>query len=256
MWRKIHLLILANLLSLVPLLAQHGYTPADVEDGGRLFRLNCTTCHGPDGNFIPGVDLGRGLFKRAVTDTDLIGIIRTGIPGTPMPPGNYSEFQATVIVAYLRSMAADKVRPGALVGDAARGKAWYQNKGDCATCHRVKGAGAWQGPDLTEIGTIRRGSEIEKSIVDPEAEVLAGNRPFQATTRAGTAITGTLLNQDRFSFQILNDKGQLASLAKSDLREYGFVAKSPMQSYRDKLSPQELADLVSYLTSLKGLDAP
>jgi hypothetical protein len=38
---------------------------------------------------------------------------------------------------------------------------------------------------------------------------------------------------------------------KTDLREYGF-AESPMPSYRGKLSAQEIADVVSYLASLKG----
>jgi len=36
------------------------------------------------------------------------------------------------------------------------------------------------------------------------------------------------------------------------LREFAFVEKSPMPSYKDKLSSQELADLVSFLASLKG----
>jgi mono/diheme cytochrome c family protein len=43
---------------------------------------------------------------------------------------------------------------------------------------------------------------------------------------------------------------------KSDLREHGFVEKSPMPSYRGKLDPQELADLVSYLVSLKVRATP
>jgi len=36
------------------------------------------------------------------------------------------------------------------------------------------------------------------------------------------------------------------------LREYTFVNNSPMPSYKDKLSTQELSDLLSYLASLKG----
>jgi mono/diheme cytochrome c family protein len=37
---------------------------------------------------------------------------------------------------------------------------------------------------------------------------------------------------------------------KADLREHGFV-DSPMPSYRDTLSQQEIADVVSYLLTLK-----
>ena len=61
--RRLFLLVLANILSLAPLRAQHDYTPADVEDGGRLFRANCANCHGPDGDAIPLIDLGRGRFR-------------------------------------------------------------------------------------------------------------------------------------------------------------------------------------------------
>jgi mono/diheme cytochrome c family protein len=56
--------------------------------------------------------------------------------------------------------------------------------------------------------------------------------------------------------QFMNSKEQLVSLQKSDIREFTFQNKSPMPSYKDKLSSQELADVVSYLISLKGLDRP
>jgi mono/diheme cytochrome c family protein len=46
----------------------------------------------------------------------------------------------------------------------------------------------------------------------------------------------------------------MVSLEKSNLKEYAFTNKSPMPSFRGKLSPQELSDLVSYLVSLKGID--
>ena len=42
--------------------AQHE-TAFDIEDGGRVFRQSCANCHGPDGNEIPGIDLGRGAVQ-------------------------------------------------------------------------------------------------------------------------------------------------------------------------------------------------
>lgn len=256
MWRKLFALVLTHGFVVGSLVAQHSYSPADVEDGGRLFRTNCTNCHGPNGDAIPTIDLGRGRFRQVYSDTDLVRIIRNGIPGTPMPANNYDEFRATTIVAYLRSMAADETRPGALNGDAKRGQALVAGKGECFNCHRVKGVGSRSGPDLTEIGAMRRGTELERALLDPDAEVLAGNRTFRAVGADGAEITGTLLNQDAFSVQLLDTKDRLRYLAKSDLRETGFLPKSPMQSYRDKFSAQELADVVSYLSNLKGLDLP
>src|SRR5438477_10434429 len=99
-----------------PLRAQHN-TAADIEDGGRVFQNSCANCHGPDGNDVAGIDLGRGQFRRPMTDQDLVQIIRTGIPGTPMPASNFPQEQAERVVAYLRSVAASKQSVPA-VGDA------------------------------------------------------------------------------------------------------------------------------------------
>jgi hypothetical protein len=73
-------------------------------------------------------------------------------------------------------------------------------------------------------------------------------------TPDGNTITGRLLNQDAFTIQLLDSKERLMSFSKAELKEYAFADKSPMPSYKDRLSPQELTDLVSFLVSLKGID--
>jgi putative heme-binding domain-containing protein len=229
--------------------AQHA-TAFDIEDGGRAFRNTCANCHGPDGDQIAGIDLGRGQFRRQFTDQDLVNIIRNGIPNTPMPATNVSEAQAVKIVAYLRSVAESR-RNIAVAGDAARGKAIFDGKGACATCHRVDGVGSRVGPDLTRVGQLRRSVELEQSLLDPASEVLPANRSYRVTTRDGATVSGRLLNHDTFTVQILDTNEQLRSFAKADLREHGFVA-SPMPSYRGRLDAQETADVVTYLASLKG----
>jgi putative heme-binding domain-containing protein len=230
--------------------AQHE-TAADIEDGGRVFRGNCANCHGPDGDQVAGIDLGRGQFRRPLSDAELAQIIRSGIPGTPMPASNFSDEQARRVVAYLRSLAATK-RSASAVGDSTRGQAIFEGKGTCTTCHRVKGTGSRLGPDLSEVGQSRRAAELEQSLVDPDAEIAAANRFYRVVTKDGTVVTGRLLNLDSFSVQLLDGKEQLRSFEKSAVQEYGFVDKTPMPSYRDRLNPQELADVVSYLVSLKG----
>jgi cytochrome c oxidase cbb3-type subunit III len=234
--------------------AQHE-TAADIDDGGRVFRNTCANCHGPDGDEVAGIDLGRGVFRRAKTDQDLIQIIRNGIAGTAMPATNFPEAQAAQVVAYLRSLAATK-RSASGLGVVDRGRAVFEGKGACATCHRIDASGARLGPDLSNIGQLRRAVELEASIVSPEAEILATNRTYRVVSRDGVTTTGRLLNLDSFTVQMLDSKEQLRSFDKSKLRDYGFVDQSPMPSYRDKLSAQELADLVSYLVSLKGKVTP
>ena len=52
--------------------------------------------------------------------------------------------------------------------------------------------------------------------------------------------------------QLIDEQERLRSFDKADLREFTVLTESPMPSYADQLSPQELADLLAYLVSLKG----
>jgi len=237
------------------LLAQHGYTPGDVQEGEGLFIENCAICHGPEGDAVPGVELARGKFKHASSDEDLSQIIKNGIPGTAMPPGNFHEHQLTALIAYLHSMStapADTV----VLGNATRGNAIFEGKGECLRCHRADGKGSYLGPDLTDIGVTRRAAQLERSILDPNAEILPQNRSFRIITRDGTEVVGKLLNVDTFSVQLMDSRERLRSFVKANLREFGFVDKSPMPSYKDKLSSGEVSDLVAYLVSLRGITKP
>lgn len=241
------------LLVACPLFAQHDVTVEDVRDGEQFYLASCTGCHGPEGDAVFGVDLAHGQFRRASTDEDLVRIIRTGIPGTSMPPGNFSEAQAGTIVAYLRSLSSSLT--SSVPGDPDRGKTLFEGKGACLTCHRVNSTGSRLGPDLSDIGQFRRAPELERSLVDPSNEVLPQNRSYRVVTRDGGTITGRLLNHDSFTVQLIDGNEQLRSFSKSSLREYAFVDVSPMPSYRDKLSAEELTDLVRYLVALRSTKA-
>jgi quinoprotein glucose dehydrogenase len=162
--------------------------------------------------------------------------------------------------------------PGILLAqiqsDAARGKAVFDStKGNCLSCHRVNGNGSPVGPDLSEEGIARpvggpgpgllgtsagNVKGLETSILDPDAEIAIANRSVRVTSKDGTTITGRLLNQDNFTVQLIDSQGKLRSFMKSDLRESTVLSKSPMPSYKGKLSDQEVADLVAYLLTLKG----
>jgi putative heme-binding domain-containing protein len=233
------------------LAAQQGAVPVDVQDGQRLYLGACANCHGPDGDAVPGVDLGRGQFRRASSDSELIEIVRRGIPGTAMPPGNYSNTQATQIVAYLRALAGSGERTTA-AGDAGRGEALFAGKGGCLTCHEVHGRGSRLGPDLSDVGRLRRASELERALVDPPGEVRPQNRGVRLVTREGATVTGRLLHHDTFTVLMLDAKERLRSFAKADLRDVAVIKTSSKASYRGKLSDAEIADLVGYLMSLKG----
>ena len=138
-------------------------------------------------------------------------------------------------------------------GDPSRGAEIVTGKGQCLACHRVHGAGSRVGPDLTDVGTGRGPEQLQASLVDPDAEILPENRGYRVVTRDGTTITGRILNHDTFQVLMMDAKEQLRSFNKSDLREHAFVKASAMPSYRGKLTVQELADVVAYLSTLKGV---
>ena len=236
---------------------QHNYLPGDIQEGGRLYRINCIGCHGPEGNLVGGIDLGRNRFRRVLVRRRN----RRGDHERRARHGYAAErdrqrLRAYNVVAYLRTMNEPSLvkSVAAATGDAGRGKTLFEGKGACNTCHRVFGQGSRSGPDLSEAGLMLRAIEIETSILDPGAAVSTASPPFRAVKKDGTVISGLLLNQDMFSVQMLDANGALASLQKSDLRESGLLKGSPMPSYRDKFSPQELADLIAYVGGLRGVE--
>ncbi len=240
-------LLLASALSA----QEHSYTQGDIENGARLYQSSCAGCHGPNGDMVPGIELQRGRFRRATSDTEIMRIIQLGIPGTTMPPSSFTEAQAGTIVAFLRSSAPEG---GTRVvrGTTGGGRALFEGKARCATCHRVNGVGPRVAPDLSDIGAIRPARELEQKLIDPNALVRPANRSIEIVMKDGTKLTGHLLNQDTFSIQLLDASERLRSVAKADLRDYTYVKNSPMPSYRDTLTADELRDLVTYLVSLKG----
>ena len=184
-------------------------------------------------------------------------------------------------VAFAQSPATGPAPAGAVpTGDAARGRAIFEGKGECLGCHRVGDKGARFGPDLTDIGTragiapargaaaaspfapippdigpvARAQAHIKRALIEPAADILPQNRTINFVTVTGETGTARLLNQDTFSVQIIDRKERVRTIPKSELREFSFIKGSPMPSYKDKLSAGETDDVVAYLVSLKGIN--
>src|SRR5213594_4016083 len=101
--------VLAGFLAINTLSAQQQTAlPSEVDEGRQLFLDNCAGCHGPDGDSVPGVDLGHGKFKKASSYDNVIESLRDGVPGTAMPAFSryLDDLEMRTIVAYLRYIAA------------------------------------------------------------------------------------------------------------------------------------------------------
>ena len=221
-------------------------TELDYAEGSALYRNRCLRCHGPDGVALEGTDIA--ALSTTLSDDDLLPVIIGGIPETAMSPTGLTAFEAGTVAAYLRFVAIDRVTEAQ--GDAARGQALIEGRGGCLDCHTIEGTGGLVAPDLSDIGSRRRSGELRDSLLDPNAEVRTENRFVDARLTGGTTLRGRLLNQDSFSIQILSMDERLTAISKADLEELEFI-DSPMPSFRDRLSPQELNDIVRYLMTLR-----
>jgi mono/diheme cytochrome c family protein len=179
-------------------------------------------------------------------------------------------FSAIVLTA---GLAAGSLQ-AQTAGDPARGKTIFESsKGNCLSCHRVNGTGSLFGPDLSAIGAPPRApaapaggrgaagqtppppaaptvQQFTQKMLDPNASVSVFNRYVRLTMKDGKIVTGKLLSLDTFAVQIFDSNEKLMNVSKTNMRDMTMV--SPMPSYRDKLSTQELEDVAGYLVSLKG----
>ena len=231
-------------------------------EGKRLFDGMCSGCHGFEGTGAQGPNLNRLTLTRAQDDESLRAIIRDGIPERGMPRvRRMTDREITQLAAYVRSLGRAAARLSS--GNIDKGSAIYRTAG-CASCHIIKGDGAAVGPELTSIGAIRGPDYLRRAILDPGSVLPVGTSPVPArnlseflpvriTTREGRELEGVRINEDSFTIQLRDAKGQFLSFRKADLRdvqkEFG---KSLMPGYKDRIAGTELDDLVAYLSSLGG----
>jgi quinoprotein glucose dehydrogenase len=156
---------------------------------------------------------------------------------------------ASVAVAGVLAVGAGQLL--AQNGDAAKGKELVASSG-CLNCHRIGDTGSRVGPDLSDIGGRRTAQRLQRSLVAPDEEVLPENRFVSVSLKDGSTVRGRLLNHDALSVQLIDSKEQLRSFQTKDIHGYTILTQGLMPSFENKLSAQQVADVVAYLGSLKG----
>jgi putative heme-binding domain-containing protein len=169
----------------------------------------------------------------------------TNLQGTGLAAAATFVLLAGALSASARSTTASQA------GDASRGKALLESSG-CFDCHRIADRGSRLGPDLSDIGNRRTPDRLQRALLDPDEEVFVENRFVRFVTTDGATITGRLLNQDAISVQLINPREELKTYLRANLREYTILDKGLMPSVQGKLTDQQVADIVTYLSSLKG----
>src|SRR5437667_8229288 len=128
-----------------------GHSEQAIEEGHEIFNHNCTVCHGLNGaagDRGPALGAGRDYSRRK--DQAIFDAIEKGIPGTEMPPAGLQPMDIWKVVAYIRSLRAT-ASEAFVPGDVAHGEQIFWNKGQCGSCHMMRGRGGIAGPDLSNV---------------------------------------------------------------------------------------------------------
>jgi cytochrome c oxidase cbb3-type subunit III len=236
-------------------------TPDSVAKGKDIFQGTCAGCHGIDGSGANGPNIQNAAATMG--PEALYARITTGPIGSGMPSfTSLGEDRIWEVVDYVSSLG--RHGEGAIVGDPPKGMQIYDTSG-CASCHSISGAGGDAGPDLTTIGAQRAPSLLRAELLDPGANLpldttgLAERAAYHAyemyrvTLKDGKQIEGMRVNEDSFSIQLRDRKGEVHSIEKFRVQKVEELAgTSFMPSFKGKLSDAELNDLVAYLASLGG----
>jgi putative heme-binding domain-containing protein len=225
-------------------------TPEVLKEGMASFRANCAYCHGMDAKGARGPDLTNVFNGR--TEEGLYRLVRSGIPGTEMPPANVflQEPDTWKTLMYLRTLAAPAPNDPAK-GNAENGEKIFKQR--CASCHLVNGSGGVLGPDLSRIGIGRTRAALVRQIRGSVEDIRPGYEPVTVTTSEGRTVRGTRKNEDLFSVQIMDSTERLQGFVKSDVRAVTAEKRSLMPAFgADQLNESDLDDLLRYLSTLRA----
>lgn len=123
----------------------------------------------------------------------------------------------------------------------------------CSSCHRMKGAGGANGPDLSNIHTRFKNDEIVSAILVPNEEISDQYAFTRFDLTNGDVISGKILKESDEAFTIYQspyDMTQTTDIQKSDVKQKMLSSISPMPAkLLNRLNEQEVRDLMVYLIS-------
>jgi putative membrane-bound dehydrogenase-like protein len=148
----------------------------------------------------------------------------------------------------------EELLPLMMQGDERRGHAvFYSSKAACSECHRMGYAGGTIGPELTRIGETRTERDLLESILYPSLSFVRSYEPMVIVTTDGRTINATVRNETDHELLLAIGPNEEMRLARQevDQMEPGTVSIMPA-GLEKQLTPQELADLVTFLKHATG----
>ena len=142
-----------------------------------------------------------------------------------------------------------------LNGDPVRGAQLVSSDGklaSCQACHFIQGQGRQFGPDLSRIGAQQGRAQILESLIAPSKTVAPLYRTTVFELRDGSSQAGFVRARGLNEIVLTIATGQSIKIKHTDVATETTLATSLMpEGQLQGLTPQEAADLVAYLASLK-----
>ncbi|MBL9193246.1 MAG: PQQ-dependent sugar dehydrogenase [Opitutaceae bacterium] len=143
----------------------------------------------------------------------------------------------------------------ALPGQPSRGAALLATEGklgSCQACHFIRGQGRHFGPDLSQVGARQTAAQILDSILHPSATLPPAYRSVVLELKDGGTQMGFILERRADALALKIATGQTVTVPLDSIRAETALPVSIMpEGLLQGLTPQEAADLIAYLSSLK-----
>jgi alcohol dehydrogenase (cytochrome c) len=171
-----------------------------------------------------------------------------------MPSFPLTDSELDAIAGYveiLKAPAAD--HPAA--GGVAAGERFFNGKGNCSSCHMIRGKGGILGPELSNLARERKTLQIEQALNDPDARITStggggSGSSFRAVflrMRDGRSVRGLAKYESPFDIGLQTLDGKFLSIPRSQVAD---VKIEPSLMPRLEASADERQDLLAYLTRL------
>ena len=159
-------------------------------------------------------------------------------PGNPHQIANMSPDEATR-------------RASKAAGDPKRGMALFQRQ-SCIACHTYANGQNPKGPHLVDIGKRYKRHELIASLLTPSDKIAQGFETYTFVLESGKSITGFVVSESADSIILRQTNGLSTTIPRGAIEERVKQKLSMMpKGLVENLTPEELADLLAYLESLK-----
>jgi putative heme-binding domain-containing protein len=123
----------------------------------------------------------------------------------------------------------------------------------CIACHKLDNVGNAFGPDLTKLDPKWGPTDILKELLDPSARINEKFQTFAFVLASGKVVTGLVIEETPDALTVVENplaKSPPVKIMKADIEEQTKQPASIMpKGLLDKLSRDEIMDLVAFLTS-------